>query len=173
MSAFWKVIWNAAKFLSLTSTLYRTADNEPHYNKRVTEQTNNNMSKYTFQTIVATAEIRAAFTQMRNELSSSDKELMSAIWQVVTDNAQSVVDALDAIRAEKAVEKTATKEAKKSLAAKKAPKKASKKTAKKAKVEKPEPKAKKVKGNRPVKDVVRMIESTDDEPPITVADGRQ
>ena len=131
------------------------------------------MSKYQFQTIVATAEVRASFTQLRNELGSSDKELMSAIWKVVTDNAQPFVDALEAIRAEKALEKSATKEAKKSLAAKKAPKKASKKTAKKAKVEKPEPKAKKMKGGRPVKDVVRMIESTDDEPPIVIADGRQ
>jgi DNA replication initiation complex subunit (GINS family) len=130
-------------------------------------------TRYTFQTIVATAEIRASFTQLRNELGSSDKELMSAIWRVVTENAQPFVDALEAIRSEKAVEKTATKEAKKALAAKKAPKKASKKTAKKAKVEKPEPKAKKMKGGRPVKDVVRMIESTDDEPPIVIADGRQ
>lgn len=131
------------------------------------------MSKYTFQTIVATAEVRASFTQLRNELGSSDKELMSAIWRVVTENAQPFCTALDQIRAEKALEKSATKEAKKSLAAKKAPKKASKKTAKKAKVEKPEPKAKKMKGGRPVKDVVRMIESTDDEPPIVIADGRQ
>ena len=127
------------------------------------------MSQYKFQTIVATAEIRAQFTQMRNELDSSDKELMSAVWQVVTGNVQGVVDALEAIRAEKAAEKTATKESKKALAAKKA----SKKPAKKAKAEKPEPKAKKMKGGRPVKDVVRMIESADDEPPITIADGRQ
>jgi DNA replication initiation complex subunit (GINS family) len=147
------------------------ANNELHYNKRVTEQTNqtNIMSQYKFQTIVATAEIRAQFTQMRNELDSSDKELMSAVWQVVTGNVQGVVDALEAIRAEKAAEKTATKESKKALAAKKA----SKKPAKKAKAEKPEPKAKKMKGGRPVKDVVRMIESADDEPPITIADGRQ
>jgi DNA replication initiation complex subunit (GINS family) len=131
------------------------------------------MSKYQFCTVVATPEIRASFTQLRNELGSSDKELMSAIWRVVTENAQPFCTALDAIRAEKAVEKTATKEAKKSLAAKKAPKKASKKAPKKAKAEKPEPKAKKMKGGRPVKDVVRMIESTDDEPPIVIADGRQ
>jgi hypothetical protein len=123
------------------------------------------MSKYQFCTVVATPEIRAAFTQMRNELGSSDKELMSAIWQVVTDNAQPFVDALEAIRSEKALEKAAV------AVAKKAPKKPAKKA--KAKVEKPEPKAKKAKGNRAVKDAVRTIESTDDEPPITIADGRQ
>ena len=119
------------------------------------------MSKYQFCTVVATPEIRASFTQMRNELGSSDKELMSAIWKVVTDNVQGVVDALEAIRSEKAAEKTATKEAKQSAAAKK------------AKAEKPEPKAKKVKGNRPVKDALRVIESSDDEPAIVIADGRQ
>jgi hypothetical protein len=131
------------------------------------------MSKYQFCTVVATPEIRASFTQMRNELGSSDKELMSAIWKVVTDNVQGVVDALEEIRSEKAAEKTATKEAKQSAAAKKATKKAVKKPAKKAKAEKPEPKAKKVKGNRPVKDALRVIESSDDEPAIVIADGRQ
>jgi len=125
------------------------------------------MSKYQFCTVVATPDIRAQFTQMRNELGSSDKELMSAIWKVVTDNAQPFVDALEAIRSEKALEKSAI------AVLKKGPKKATKKPAKKAKAEKPEPKAKKVKGNLAVKDVVRMIESTDDEPPITIADGRQ
>jgi DNA replication initiation complex subunit (GINS family) len=131
------------------------------------------MSKYQFCTVVATPEIRASFTQMRNELGSSDKELMSAIWNVVTDNVHSVITALEAIRSEKAAEKTATKEAKQSAAAKKATKKAVKKPAKKAKAEKPEPKAKKVKGNRPVKDTLRVIESSDDEPAIVIADGRQ
>lgn len=121
------------------------------------------MSKYQFCTVVATPEIRAAFTQMRNELGSSDKELMSAIWKVVTDNAQPFVDALEAIRSEKALEKAAV------AVAKKAPKK----PAKKAKAEKPEPKAKKLKGNRAVTDEISTIESADDEPPITICDGRQ
>ena len=129
------------------------------------------MSKYQFCTVVATPEIRASFTQMRNELGSSDKELMSAIWKVVTDNVQSVVNALEEIRSEKAAEKTSIAVAKK--AAKKPAKKAAKKPAKKAKAEKPEPKAKKVKGNRPVKDALRVIESSDDEPAIVIADGRQ
>lgn len=127
------------------------------------------MSKYQFCTVVATPEIRASFTQMRNELGSSDKELMSAIWKVVTDNAQPFVDALEAIRAEKAVEKAAI------AVLKKGPKKAVKKPAKKAKAkaEKPEPKAKKLKGNRAVTDEISTIESADDEPPITICDGRQ
>ena len=84
------------------------------------------MSKYQFCTVVATPEIRASFTQMRNELGSSDKELMSAIWKVVTDNAQPFVDALEAIRSEKALEKAAI------AVLKKGPKKAAKKPAKKA-----------------------------------------
>jgi len=121
------------------------------------------MSKYQFCTVVATPEIRASFTQMRNELGSSDKELMSAIWKVVADNVQSVVNALEAIRYEKADEKPASSVAKK----------AAKKAVKKAKAEKPEPKAKKITGNRPVTDVIRIIAATDDEPAITIADGRQ
>ena len=127
------------------------------------------MSKYQFCTVVANPEIRAAFTQMRNELGSSDKELMSAIWKVVTDNAQPFVDALEAIRSEKALEKAAV------AVAKKGPKKAAKKPAKKAKAkaEKPEPKAKKLKGNRAVTGEISTIESADDEPPITICDGRQ
>lgn len=127
------------------------------------------MSKYQFCTVVATPEIRASFTQMRNELGSSDKELMSAIWKVVTDNAQPFIDALEAIRSEKALEKAAI------AVLKKGPKKAAKKPAKKAKAkaEKPEPKAKKLKGNRAVTDEISTIESADDEPPITICDGRQ
>ena len=118
-------------------------------------------TSYKFQTIVSSPEIRAEFTQMRNELSSSDKELMRAIWKVVTDNVQSVVNALEAIRYEQADEKPASTVAKK----------VAKKT--KAKAEKPEPKAKKITGNRPVTDVIRTIAATDDEPAITIADGRQ
>ena len=118
------------------------------------------MSKYKFCTVVSTPEIRAEFTQMRNELGSSDKELMSAIWKVVVDNVQSVTNALEAIRSEKADEKPAPSVAKK----------VAKKT--KAKAEKPEPKAKKITGNRPVTDVIRTIAATDDEPAITIADGR-
>jgi hypothetical protein len=120
-------------------------------------------TSYKFQTIVATPEIRASFTQMRNELDSSDKELMCAIWKVVADNVQSVVNALEAIRYEKADERPASSVAKK----------AAKKAAKKTKAEKPEPKAKKITGNRPVTDVIRIIDATDDEPAITIADGRQ
>jgi len=115
--------------------------------------------RYKFQTIVSSPEIRSSFTQMRNELGSSDKELMSAIWKVVADNVQSVVNALEAIRYEKADEKPASSVAKKAV--------------KKAKAEKPEPKAKKITGNRPVTDVIRIIAATDDEPAITIADGRQ
>ena len=123
--------------------------------------------RYKFQTIVSSPEIRSSFTQMRNELGSSDKELMSAIWKVVADNVQSVVNALEAIRYEKADERPA------SSVAKKAVKNAAKKAVKKAKAEKPEPKAKKITGNRPVTDVIRIIAATDDEPAITIADGRQ
>ena len=42
------------------------------------------MTKYTFQTIVATSEVRAAFTVLREELKSSDKELMTAMFELAS-----------------------------------------------------------------------------------------
>ena len=40
------------------------------------------MTKYAFKTIVATEQIRAEFTALRDELSSSDKQLMLALWNL-------------------------------------------------------------------------------------------
>ena len=37
---------------------------------------------YSFKTIVATEQIRAEFTALRDELSSSDKQLMLALWNL-------------------------------------------------------------------------------------------
>jgi translation initiation factor 1 (eIF-1/SUI1) len=42
------------------------------------------MTKYTFQTIVATSEVRADFTALREELKSSDKELMTAMFELAS-----------------------------------------------------------------------------------------
>ena len=41
------------------------------------------MSKYTFQTVVVSAETREAFTSLREELNASDKALFEAIWLTV------------------------------------------------------------------------------------------
>ena len=41
------------------------------------------MSKYTFQTVVVSAETREAFTSLREELNASDKALFEAIWQTL------------------------------------------------------------------------------------------
>jgi len=42
------------------------------------------MTKYTFQTIVATSEVRADFTVLREELKSTDKELMTAMFELAS-----------------------------------------------------------------------------------------
>ena len=42
------------------------------------------MTKYTFQTIVATSEVRANFTVLREELKSTDKELMTAMFELAS-----------------------------------------------------------------------------------------
>jgi hypothetical protein len=42
------------------------------------------MSKYTFKTIVATEEVRASFTNLRDNLNTSDKQLMQAFWNLCT-----------------------------------------------------------------------------------------
>ena len=40
------------------------------------------MTKYTFQTIVATSEVRIKFSSMRDEMESTDKELMTAMFEL-------------------------------------------------------------------------------------------
>lgn len=40
------------------------------------------MSQYTFKTIVATENIRNEFSQLRDKLETSDKQLMQALWQI-------------------------------------------------------------------------------------------
>jgi hypothetical protein len=49
-----------------------------------------NKTRYTFQTIVATPEIRAEFTQLRDALGSSDKQLMKAVWSILQSNLEKV-----------------------------------------------------------------------------------
>ena len=44
----------------------------------------NMQTKYTFQTIVATSEVRVDFTVLREELKSSDKELMTAMFELAS-----------------------------------------------------------------------------------------
>lgn len=48
------------------------------------------IKKYTFQTIVAPQAVRADFTALRDQLDTSDKTLMQALWNIGIDH----IDAL-------------------------------------------------------------------------------
>ena len=66
------------------------------------------MPKYTFQTIVAPAAVREEFTQLRNQLNSSDKELMQAFWNLGIDRLDDIkreVEMLQASNAKARLEK--------------------------------------------------------------------
>lgn len=89
------------------------------------------MTKYTFRTIVAPDAVRADFTALRDQLNSSDKELMQAFWNLGIDRLEDIkreVEMLQAqtaqARAEKQEIKAAAKLKEKVAAAekKKAPK---------------------------------------------------
>lgn len=98
------------------------------------------MTKYTFKTIVAPEAVRAEFTGLRDQLNSSDKELMQAFWNIGIDRLDDIkreVEMLQAQTAQARAEKQEMKAAaklkekapkakKEKVAAKKAPKKAKK-----------------------------------------------
>jgi hypothetical protein len=90
------------------------------------------MNKYKFQTIVATPEIRTQFTELREQLGTSDKQLMTAIWnlidiQAVTADVERLKGEVAIARAEKKELKAAAKRKEKPVKEKKAAKKAAKK----------------------------------------------
>jgi peptidoglycan hydrolase CwlO-like protein len=98
------------------------------------------MTKYAFKTIVAPEAVRAEFTGLRDQLNSSDKELMQAFWNIGIDRLDDIkreVEMLQAQTAQARAEKQEIKAAaklkekapkakKEKVAAKKAPKKAKK-----------------------------------------------
>lgn len=114
--------------------------------------------KYTFKTIVATEETRAAFTKLRDELNSSDKELLQAFWNFGCANMESIEAEVTSLKEQDALQRLAKKEMRAAekevqlLAAKKLAEKEQKAAAKAAK------KAKKV-------------EATETEPECVVVDG--
>lgn len=99
------------------------------------------MTKYTFRTIVSTDEIRADFSVLRDRLNSSDKELMSALWNFAMSNIGAIEDEVKRLqeqsakaRASKQEMKAAAKLKEKAPKAKKATKKKAVKATKTAKV---------------------------------------
>ena len=92
---------------------------------------------YTFKTIVAPEAVRADFTVLRDRLNSSDKELMSALWNFAMSNISAIEDEVKHLQEQTAIARASKQEMKaaaklKEKAPKKAPKKAEKKKAVKA-----------------------------------------
>ena len=60
------------------------------------------MTKYTFRTIVAPDAVRADFTALRDQLNSSDKELMQAFWNLGIDRLDDIKREVEMLQAEAA-----------------------------------------------------------------------
>lgn len=136
------------------------------------------MKQYTFQTIVATAEVRAAFTARRDELSSSDKELMTAMFNLATANPDALQAEVERLQTAAALEKAAKKEEKAKIkqaadeAAKAARKAAVEAHVKKdASSEAPAPAGIAAKAPKRSRSRQPEVVSTSDEPEALVVDG--
>jgi hypothetical protein len=57
------------------------------------------MTKYTFRTIVAPDAVRADFTVLRDQLNSSDKELMQAFWNLGIDRLDDIKHEVEVLQA--------------------------------------------------------------------------
>jgi peptidoglycan hydrolase CwlO-like protein len=58
------------------------------------------MTKYTFKTIVAPEAVRADFTALRDQLNSSDKELMQAFWNIGVDRLEDIKREVEMLKSE-------------------------------------------------------------------------
>jgi hypothetical protein len=95
-----------------------------------------------FKTIVATENIRAEFTILRNQLKSSDKELMQAFWNIGVDRLEDVK--AEVARLQESVQKEKLNEKELKAAARKAAKPQKAKKEPKVKKVKKEPKVRKL-----------------------------
>jgi len=78
--------------------------------------------KYTFQTIVAPAHIRAQFTDLRKDLNTSDKQLMEALWLIASENLDRVAAEVTKLKVQAAASKPVKEKAVKAPKAPKAEK---------------------------------------------------
>ena len=134
------------------------------------------MNKYTFKTVVATEAVRADFTALRDQLGSSDKELMQALWNIGIDHLDALKAEVEAQQESAALARAAAKEVK--AAAKQKDKAPKKEKAPKVETDKPtvakrirKPKAEKVAPVSLDDETVSMVESLDDETPVMVVVG--
>lgn len=70
------------------------------------------MTKYTFRTIVAPDAVRADFTALRDQLNSSDKELMQAFWNIGIDRLEDIKREVGMLQIQAAQERAEKKEIK-------------------------------------------------------------
>lgn len=70
------------------------------------------MTKYTFRTIVAPDAVRADFTALRDQLNSSDKELMQAFWNIGIDRLEDIKREVGMLQIQTAQERAEKKEIK-------------------------------------------------------------
>jgi FKBP-type peptidyl-prolyl cis-trans isomerase len=102
------------------------------------------MTKYTFKTIVAPEAVRAEFTALRDQLNSSDKELMQAFWNIGVDRLDDIKKEVEMLQASTAQARAEKQEIKAAAKLKKAPKaKKEKKVTKVAAKKAPKKKAEK------------------------------
>lgn len=72
----------------------------------------NTNNKYTFKTIVAPEAVRADFTALRDQLGSSDKELMQALWNLGIDRLEDLKKEVAALQEATALARSQAKELK-------------------------------------------------------------
>jgi len=70
------------------------------------------MTKYTFRTIVASDAVRADFTALRDQLNSSDKELMQAFWNLGIDRLDDIKREVEMLQASAALARVEKQEIK-------------------------------------------------------------
>lgn len=130
-------------------------------------KTNTTKTAYRFQTIVATEAVRAEFTAKREALETTDKQLMSALWNLGERFAEeleaellSVKNDTDAEREAKKIARKEKKEAEKAAELLKAAKRAEKN-------------AKRREQRAAKKEVVTIVEGEEGEPEALVVDGTE
>ena len=122
------------------------------------------MTKYTFKTIVAPEAVRAEFTALRDQLNSSDKELMQAFWNIAVDRLDDIKKEVEMLQASSVQARAEKQEMK---AAAKLKEKAPKKEKKADKVTKVA--AKKAPKKKAVK-VTKVVDDGDDDLECVVVD---
>ena len=139
-----------------------------------------NATKYTFKTIVAPEAVRNDFTALRDQLGSSDKELVQALWNIGIDRLEDLKREVEALQGSAALARAAAKEVK--IAAKQKDKTPKPKKEKAPKVEAAEPVviAKRVRKTKTASgalsasngsEKVSTVDSIDDEMPVMVVVG--